>query len=412
MAKYMNPYRALKNKGYRNFWIVQSISLIGSWVDTTLRGWVAVNLFSEDKAAGFIGLIAFLKGFPSVFFSPIAGVFIDWFGAKSILFMTQLVDAINAFIMAFLVWKGILSPVQLMFLSLLMGVTSGFYLPSRNNFIAGIVNRDLLPNSLALHAMIFNVARMIGPTLAGFIVESYGLEFGFLVNVISFVPLLMVLPFIKEDFQKSAERKSFGNFFSDLKEGFYYTFNNATLRNTLLSLSIYSVFGMPFGQLMQAFVKNVMHSDITGYSFIMGAMGVGAFIGANLVSMLPPEKLITLHEEYLLLINGISITLASIFPNFTLVASLIIGAAQSSFFNITNSRTQLTSPNNMRGRTMAVYSFVNNGGSPIGSFALGLLSNAIGTRVSYLLSGLIIVAFCIWKMMPVIQNIVSKQSKS
>jgi len=141
-------------------------------------------------------------------------------------------------------------------------------------------------------------------------------------------------------------------------------------------------------------------------------MGVGAFIGANLVSMLQPEKLITLHEEYLLLINGVSITLASIFPSFTLVAALIIGAAQSSFFNITNSRTQLTSPNNMRGRTMAVYSFVNNGGSPIGSFALGLLSNAIGTRVSYLLSGLIIVAFCTWKMMPTIKNLASKQSRS
>ncbi|MEN3042105.1 MAG: MFS transporter, partial [Fervidobacterium sp.] len=130
MAKYMNPYRALRNKHYRKFWIAQSISLIGSWIDTTLRGWVAVSLFSEQKAAGFIGLIAFLKGFPSVFFSPVAGVWIDWFGSKTILFFTQLIDALNAFAMAYLVWKGLLSPVFLLLLSLAMGITSGFYLPS------------------------------------------------------------------------------------------------------------------------------------------------------------------------------------------------------------------------------------------------------------------------------------------
>lgn len=395
MAKYMNPYRSLKNKNYRKFWIAQSISLIGSWIDTTLRGWVAVSLFSEDKAAGFIGLIAFLKGFPSIFFSPIAGVLIDWFGAKSILFYTQLLDAVNAFIMAYLVWKGLLSPVFLLVLSFAMGVTSGFYLPSRNTFISSIVDRSLLPNALALHSMIFNVARMVGPTIAGFIVKYYGLQLGFVINAISFVPLLVVLLIIPEEKIGYSKNNSFGKFFKDLFEGVKYVVKDRTLSLTLTGLSVYSLFGMPFGMLMQAFVKSVVKSDIVGYGLIMGFMGLGAFIGANIVGAVPPERLIKLREELLLLIIGVNILIASFYPTFTPYAALIIGACQSSFFNITNSRTQLLSPNHMKGRVMSLYSFINTGGSPTGTFLLGLIGNKIGVRNSYVFSGIIVTIYAI-----------------
>lgn len=394
----MNPYRALKNKNYRNFWTAQSISLIGSWIDTTLRGWVAVGLFSEDKAAGFIGLIAFLKGFPSIFFSPVAGVLIDWFGSKSILFYTQLLDATNAFIMAYLVWKGVLSPAFLLVLSLAMGITSGFYLPSRNTFIASMIDKELLPNALALHSMIFNVARMVGPTIAGFIVKYYGLQVGFIVNAISFVPLLVVLLIIPEENKQINGKTSLKKFFMDLREGIKYTLRDKVISSTLLSLSIYSVFGMPFGMLMQAFVKSVVKSDIVGYGLIMGFMGVGAFVGANIVASINPEKLIKLHEEILLLIIGISILIASIYPRITPYSALLIGACQSSFFNITNSRTQLLSPSAMKGRIMSLYSFINTGGSPTGTFLLGLLGNALGVRNSYLISGIILISYAISKI--------------
>ncbi|MGC8903054.1 MAG: MFS transporter [Fervidobacterium sp.] len=395
MAKYLNPYRALRNKNYRNFWIAQSISLIGSWIDTALRGWVAVSLFSENKAAGFIGLIAFLKGFPSVFFSPIAGVLIDWLGAKSILFYTQLLDSINAFIMTYLVWKGALSPNSLLALSFAMGVTSGFYLPSRNTFIAGMVDKSLLPNALALHSMIFNVARMVGPTIAGFIVKYYGLHVGFTANAISFVPLLVVLLIIPEEKSYPQVETSFSKFFKDLLEGVKYVVKDKTLSVTLLGLSIYSIFGMPFGMLMQAFVKSVVKSDIVGYSLIMSFMGVGAFIGANIVGAINPETLIRLKEEYLLSLIGSSILISSLYPKLTPYAALIIGACQSSFFNITNSRTQLLSPSTMKGRIMSLYSFINTGGSPIGTFLLGLLGNRIGVRNSYIFSGIILLIYSI-----------------
>lgn len=394
MAKYLNPYRALRNHEYRKFWIVQSISLIGTWIDTTLRGWVAVNLFSQGKAAGFVGLIAFLKGFPSVFFSPIAGVLIDWFGPKTILFYSQLIDAINAFVMAYLVWKGALSPFHLLLLSLAMGITSGFYLPSRNNFIADIVPKELLPNALALHSMIFNVARMVGPTIAGFIVRSYGLEIGFIINALSFVPLLVILPFIEEEgTAKNGSPKGIGKFLVDLREGLAFSFKNKILRRTFLSLTMYSLFGMPFGMLMQVFVKDVVKSDIAAYGIIMGMMGVGAFIGANIVSLFQPEKIIQTREEVLLVVIGTSILFASIFPKSTIVFAFVIGACQSSFFNITNSRTQLKSPQHMRGRTMSVYSFINTGGSPTGTFLLGLTANLIGTRFTYSVAGTVLLVY-------------------
>ncbi|WP_249741819.1 MFS transporter [Fervidobacterium pennivorans] len=410
MARVMNPYRALKNKHYRNFWSAQSISLIGTWIDTTLRGWVAVNLFSEDKAAGFIGLIAFLKGFPSVFFSPIAGVLIDWFGPKTILLYTQLLDAANAFFMAYLVWKGLLNPFFLLFLSLMMGITSGFYLPSRNTFISNIVPKDMLPNALALHSMIFNVARMVGPTIAGFVVELYGLEFGFIVNAISFLPLIVVLLLIPDNHAKIYGNVSFKKFFEDLMEGVRYVSTNSVLINTFVGLTMYSLFGMPFGMLMQAFVKSVVKSDILGYGLIMGMMGVGAFIGANIVASINPERLIKLREDFLLVVIGTSILIASIKPALTPYAAFLIGACQSSFFNITNSRTQLLSPSNMKGRTISLYSFVNNGGSPTGTFILGMLGNFVGIKNVYILSGLILLFFAISRLFLLVN--LSKQPKN
>ncbi|MGQ9856459.1 MAG: MFS transporter [Fervidobacterium sp.] len=396
--RYMNPYRALKNKYYRNFWIVQSVSLIGTWIDTTLRGWVAVNTFSESKASGFIGLIAFLKGFPSVFFSPIAGVLIDWFGPKNILLGSQIIDAVNAFIMAYLVWKGTLSPYVLLILSLAMGVTSGFYLPSRNTFISNIVQRELLPNALALHSMIFNVARMVGPTIAGFIVKSYGLQVGFIVNAISFVPLIVVLLFIPDNYSSSSEA-SFKKFFVDLREGVGYVIRNDVHLRTFVGLTMYSLFGMPFGMLMQAFVKSVVKYDILGYSLIMGMMGVGAFIGANVVASINSKRLINLREDFLLLIIGSSVLFAALLPRFAFVSAFIVGACQSSFFNITNSRTQLLSPSNMKGRTISLYSFINTGGSPTGTFILGILGNVVGVRNVYIFSGLILTIFSLLRLL-------------
>ncbi|MFN6991578.1 MAG: MFS transporter [Fervidobacterium sp.] len=401
----MNPYRALKSKNYRNFWIVQSISLIGTWIDTTLRGWVAVSLFSQDKAAGFIGLIAFLKGFPSVFFSPISGVLIDWFGSKTILFYTQLLDALNAFIMAYLVWRGLLSPTYLLLLSLAMGVTSGFYLPSRNTFIYSLVNKEYLPNALALHSMIFNVARMIGPTIAGFVVKYYGLQIGFAINALSFLPLIVVLLILPEEkVAREVKDNSFKRFFRDLFDGIRYTIEDPIIGSTLFNLTVYSLFGMPFSMLMQAFVKSVVKSDIVGYGLIMGFMGLGAFIGANIVASIEPEKLIKFKEEYLLTAIGTSIIVAALFPKATILSSFIIGSCQSSFFNITNSRTQLLSPTNMKGRIMSLYSFINTGGSPTGTFLLGLLGNVISVRDSYLLSGILLLVYSVFKILNVVNT--------
>lgn len=393
MAKYLNPYRALSNRSYRHFWIAQSVSLVGTWIDTTLRGWVAVNLFAKGGAGTFVGLIAFLKGFPSVVFSPIAGVLIDWFGAKTILFFTQLFDAVNAFVIAYLVWKGTLSTLHLLVLSFAMGVTAGFYLPSRNNFIGSIVSRELLPNALALHSMIFNVARMVGPTVAGLVVRSYGLQVGFIINALSFVPLLVILPFLDEGAEHRVERKGVGKFFEDLKDGIVYSFRDVDLRATFVSLSIFSLFGMPFGMLMQVFVKDVLGGDIAKYGLVMGLMGAGAFIGANLVSLFEAEKLVRFREELLLLVIGSGVTLAAVHPKIVPLAALTIGMCQSSFFNITNSRTQLISPLQMRGRTMAVYSFINTAGAPTGTFLLGSLTSLFGTKSVYLLAGIVILSF-------------------
>ncbi len=381
MAKYSNPFRALSNKSYFAFWSAQSISLIGSWIDTTLRGWVGVNILPANKAAGFIGLIAFLKGFPTVILSPVSGVLIDWFGPREVLFLTQVADTVNACIMAFLVHKNVLTPMQLLVLSVLMGVSAAFYLPSRNTFISSIVLKDHLPNALALHALIFNLARMIGPSIAGFVVKYYGLSFGFIVNAISFVPLLIVLPRIPFMYHRNLSTKK--SFFKDLAEGLQIVSKDKRILVTFASLTIYAFFGMPYSMLMQAFAKTAIGTGLVGYGLVMGSMGLGAFFGALLAGGMDSKKVIHINEEYLILVIGLSTLVTSIYPRAALYMSFINGACQTVFFNVTNSRTQLLSPSNAKGRVMSLYALINNGGSPVGTFMFGLIGNIIGIQASY-----------------------------
>lgn len=391
MAKYSNPFRALKNRNYLMFWVPQSISLIGTWIDTTLRGWVGVNILPESKAAGFIGLIAFLKGFPTVILSPISGVLIDWFGPREVLFLTQLADTINACFMAYLVYKNILTPFQLLVLSTLMGVSASFYLPSRNTFIGNIVPKNHLPNALALHAMIFNMARMIGPSIAGFIVKYYGLSFGFVINAISFVPLLIVLPTIPSKHEIINNKNK--SFFDDLVEGVRFVSKNKTMSLTFYSLIVYAFFGMPYSMLMQAFAKSAAKTGLIGYGLMMGSMGLGALVGALIAGGMEPDHVTSIKEEYFILLIGMSTLISSIYPPAAYVMSFVNGAGQTIFFNITNSRTQFLSPQNMRGRTMSLYALINNGGSPTGAFVFGLVGDVIGIKNSYTILGVAMIVY-------------------
>lgn len=381
MAKYSNPFRALRNRKYLLFWLPQSVSLIGTWIDTTLRGWVAVNLFSENEVAGFIGLVAFLKGLPTVILSPVCGVMIDWFGPKNVLLFTQIADALNATLMAYLVHKGVLSALQLLFLSLVMGISQAFYLPSRNTFIGTIVPRSLLSNALALHAMIFNFARMIGPSIAGFIVEYKGMSFGFLINAITFLPLIVSLFFIKGE--KANVKQPERNFFTDMRAGVVYIASHKVLLVTFLSSTIYAVFGMPYSMLMQAFAKSAVKTGLVGYGLIMGSMGLGALVGAMLAGSLEVDTVVKFREEYLILWIGLSTLVSFMYPPAAFVMSFVNGASQTIFFNTANTRTQYLSPANMKGRTMSLYALINNGGSPVGTFLFGLLGNKIGIRNTY-----------------------------
>ncbi len=395
MAKYSNPFRALKNRNYLMFWIPQSISLIGTWIDTTLRGWVGVNILPENKAAGFIGLIAFLKGFPTVILSPVSGVLIDWFGPREVLFLTQLADTINACFMAYLVYKNILTPFQLIVLSIFMGISASFYLPSRNTFIGKIVPKNHLPNALALHSMIFNVARMIGPSIAGFVVKYYGLSFGFIVNAVSFLPLLIILPMIPSKHEYNGERDK--SFFKDLVEGVRFVSKNRAMSLTFFSLVVYAFFGMPYSMLMQAFAKSAVKTGLVGYGLMMGSMGLGALVGALIAGGMEPEHVISFKEEYFILMIGVSTLISSVYPPAAYVMSFINGAGQTIFFNITNSRTQFLSPSNMRGRTMSLYALINNGGSPTGAFVFGLVGNIIGIKSSYTILGSAMITYFVFK---------------
>lgn len=365
---------------------------MGTWIDSTLRGWLGVNLLPPDKASGFVGLVSFAKGFPSVLLSPLSGVLVDRWGSRRVLIFSQILDTVNAAIMAYLVYSNVLTPLQLLILSFFSGISGAFYIPSRSTFIGRIVPRNLLPNALAMHAFIFNLARMLGPSLAGFIARCWGIATGFLVNAISFVPLLLIVPTIPVEYEeKVVKRRS--SFFSDLREGLSFVLSNDELLWTFLSAFVYSFFGVSYSTLMQVFARNVVKTDLLGYGLIMGSMGLGALGGALLAGSMEADEVASVREEIFLFFIGLSTFGVVLWPRSAFFLSFVNGMCQVVFFNITNSRTQFLSPEDKRGRVLSIYSLVTNGGSPLGAFTLGFLGNAVGIRDSYLFIALVLLSY-------------------
>ncbi|MGB9638516.1 MAG: MFS transporter [bacterium] len=194
-----NPFRALKNQFYFYFWIFQGFSLIGNWVDYTLRQWLINIIFTNPNVASqFTGNFNLVRFLPSLFFSFISGIIIDRLGYKKVLIIIQGIDFFNSCLITYLVYTNKINGLYLLILGVIGGVTMSFSFPARSALIKNIVAEKDLISAFSLQGLTFNLSRIIGPIIAAFLAKKYGLYMGFLFNTISFLPLIFLLIFSKE----------------------------------------------------------------------------------------------------------------------------------------------------------------------------------------------------------------------
>lgn len=350
-------------------------------------GWLVYHL---TNSALLLGLVGFFSQIPSFVLTPFTGVFVDRWNRHRILVITQTLSMIQAFALAFLTLTGTIDILSIILLSLSLGLINAFDMPARQAFVIEMVEKkEDLPNAIALNSSLVNVARFIGPAVAGLLVAAVGEGFCFLINGISYVAVIIALLAMKVN--KITKRVSINNIPKEIKEGFKYSFGFAPIRSILLLLGLVSLVGMPYTVLMPIFAKDILHGGAHTLGFLMAAAGIGALVGgiylASRKSVLGLVKILTFATG----IFGLGLIIFAFSKNlyFSLSMMLVSGFGMLLQIAASNTLLQTITEDDKRGRVMSFFAMAFMGMSPFGNLIAGAMADKIGAPNTVLISGVI-----------------------
>lgn len=383
-------FRALRYPNYRLYFMGQGISLIGTWMQSVAMGWLVYRM---TRSAFLLGVVGFASQIPSFFLGLFAGVLADRWNRLQMLIVIQTLFMVQAFVLAFLVLSETITVWQLVVLSAVVGFVNAFDIPTRQSFVIQMVgNKRDLGNAIALNSMMFNGARLIGPSIAGLVVAVAGEGVCFLLNAVSFLAVIASLFAMKNIPRQPAIKKS--HVLRDLQKGISYAFGFVPIRSILLLIAIVSLMGMSYAVLMPVFAKEILHGGPHTLGFLMGATGVGALAGAFYLasrkSAVGLERIIPLAAG----IFGIGLTALSRSMSFplSLVLMAIIGFGMMANMVSCNTLVQTLVDDDKRGRVMSLYAVAFMGMAPFGSLLAGSLASRIGAQNSVLIGGIACIA--------------------
>ena len=399
-------FRSLQYRNYRLFFSGQSISLIGTWMQRIAMPWLVYHI---TGSAFLLGVVSFAGQIPTFLLAPVAGVMTDKFSRYKVLLITQIVSLFQALILAVLALTGVIQIWHIVLLSIALGCINAFDVPSRHSFVIEMVEKkDDLGNAIALNSLMFNSARLIGPSIAGLMLATAGEGVCFLINAISYVFVILSLSMMR--IRKSEEKKRSGNMLNDLKEGLNYTFGFAPIKHLILLLGLVSMMGTSYQVLMPVFAKEVLQGGSSTFGFLMGAAGFGALLGALFLAS--RESLIKLGRiiPAASALFGIGLVALSFsrYVNLSLLLMIVAGLGMMLHTASSNTILQTITDDDKRGRVMSFYTMAIMGTAPFGSLLAGSLAKIIGTPNTILVGGLscIIGAFFFYKKLPELRQII------
>jgi MFS family permease len=379
--------RALRHRNYRLFFGGQIISLIGTWIQQLAMSWLAYNI---TRSPFMLGVVGFTGQIPTFFISPLAGVLADRLNRHRILIITQTLAMLQAFVLSFLVLTGTVNIPWLIGLSLFLGLVNSFDVPVRQSFVVQMVDdRQDLGNAIALNSTMINIARMIGPPVAGILVSLVGEGICFLLNGLSYVAVIWALLLMKIKPAPVKEVKT--HLLEELGDGFRYVFSFPPIRSIILLVALISMTGLSYTVIMPVYVKEILHGGASIQGFLMGAVGIGSLVAAL---FLASRKKVVGLESYIPVAAGIvGLGLAGFSFTRSLWTAIpllfIVGMGVIVQMASSNTIVQTIVEESKRGRVMSIYTMAFLGMAPFGSLLIGSLAHTIGTPNTLLAGGLI-----------------------
>ena len=392
-------FRALGNRDYRLFWIGAFLSNVGTWMQAVAQGWLVLLLTNSPF---WLGLDAFMATAPGFIFTLVGGVFADLIDRRRLLLITQVVAGAAALGLATLVLTNAINRWLVLCFSFVTGCCMALASPSFLAMTYDLVGREDLPNAIAMNSTQFQLARVVGPALAGVAFRLFGLAGCFYANGVSFIAVVSSLWVVRPKYKlnpPSREERERGAFWRDLTEGFRYVRNRPRVSSLLLLSAINSLFGAPYFTLVPIYARNIFGMGETGLAVMMGTAGAGAFFGALLVAYLGDWR----RKGWLVL--GGSISFGVFIANFalssrlTLSLAFLFGVGFSLVICVSTINTLLQTlvTDQMRGRVMSMFILSFMGTMPIGNIIAGAASNRFGPQHTLAAGGIVValVATCI-----------------
>ncbi len=378
-----STFAALQHRNFRLFLVGQFISLCGTWMQQVALGWLVLELTNSPFV---VGLVTTLGSLPILFFTLYGGVVADRVDKRRFVLVLQSLMLCEALALGMLTLTHRVSVPWVMGLAIFAGLLSAFEVPTRQALVVELVGREDLMNAIALNSSAFNVARVIGPAMAGALIAGAGLPACFLANAASYLAVIAGL--VRMETTPRPVQREIGAV-TAIAEGLRYTWAHRWPRALVLLIAGFSLFGFPFMTMMPVYARDVLRVGASGYAALVASIGVGAAVAALSLAGFGKR---TRQGRLLLggsLLFGVTLVLAALFPSYWPALGLFTLAGWTMALNgiLGNTMLQTEAPDHLRGRVMGVYSFLVLGLAPFGSFQAGWVSEHFGVRWSIGLGG-------------------------
>lgn len=396
MARPLNPFHALQaNRNFRIFWLGQTTSLIGTWMTTVATGWLALEL---TNSAFLVGVVSAASSLPILLLSLYGGVVADRQSKLRIVTICQALQLSQSALLFWFTWSHHITFVWLLALVTMGGLISAFEIPARQAMMVELVDREDLVDAIALNSGGFNLARIVGPSIAAIVIARAGLQWCFGLDALSYLSVLLSLSLIR--LPKWTPVQNLVSPFEGLKEGFRYIRTSRAVSGLIGVIAVYSIFGFMYLTMMPVFAREVLHTGASGYGLLLTFVGAGALTGALSLAAVGGRvrrgKLFSI-SAYAFAALTIAFSLANAVM---LAAALLLCLGLTMLINgaLANGMLQSAVPDELRGRVMATYVFVYVGFTPIGSFLAGAISHLIGVRWAIGLGGSVMLLYSAWAL--------------
>jgi len=385
-------FAALKHYNYRLWFIGQMVSMMGTWMQSTAQGYLIYQLTNSTT---YLGLVVFIGGVPTWLFTLFGGVVADRIPRRTLMVITQTSMMILAFILGALVFANTVQPWHILVLAFLLGVANAFDAPARVSFVLELVPRENMTNAINLNSTMFNIATVVGPSVAGLTYAAFGPAWCFTINGLSFIAVIaaLLLMHIREDVKAIRNSKAI----ADIAEGLRYVFASRLILNLIGAVGLMGVFGFGLLNLLPAWATNVLHGNEVTNGLLVSARGFGALVSALMLASLIKFNIRGKFWMVGLLVMPVALFIFALvrWVPLSLAMMVVVGWSLMMVTNNCNTLIQSDVPDVLRGRVMGVYSLIFNGAIPIGALLAGAVAERIGAPLTAMICAGILLVYAL-----------------